>query len=252
MAMKLRSRTLEWLVAAGAVLLCKVLFRTLRIRQITAREQSNPFSESCQEAFIYAVWHDQLLTALFAGRHRRTVALVSKHQDGSYLARALKMVGVGAVRGSSSRGGAGAMRELLKLPPLMNVVITPDGPRGPRRRVKAGVAFLGSHTGRAIVPTAFACTRSWKVPGSWSDLLIPKPFAVLYAIAGEPIQAPSNLDPAGRSAVDRLLQEQMEILGRYAESLALGLENASSAKPMFAKLRTLRSSAQPAADANVS
>ena len=90
--MKIRSRSLEWLLAAAVVVGCKLLFRTLRIRQISAWEQCNPFSDRCQEAYIYAVWHDQLITALFAGRHRRTVALVSKHQDGSYLARALRLV----------------------------------------------------------------------------------------------------------------------------------------------------------------
>jgi lysophospholipid acyltransferase (LPLAT)-like uncharacterized protein len=228
--MKIRSKALEWLFVAGAVLTFKALFRSLRIRQVVACEEANPFSEQCREAFIYAVWHDQLLTALFAGRHRRTVALVSKHQDGSYLATALRMLGIGAVRGSSSRDGANAMRELLRLPPGKNVVITPDGPRGPRRKVKSGLIYLGARTGRPVVPTAFVCSSCWMVRGGWSDLMIPKPFSKLYAVAGPPLIISDSLD---RSAADRQLQEAMDQLGEFAESLLQGRERSSAPVPSW-------------------
>jgi lysophospholipid acyltransferase (LPLAT)-like uncharacterized protein len=222
MVMKLRSRILQWLLAAAAVVLAKLVFRSLRIRYVCASEAANPFSPRCREAFIYAVWHDHLLVALFAGRHRRTVALVSKHQDGSYLASALRILGIGAVRGSSSRHGAIAMRELLRLEPDQKVVITPDGPRGPRRKVKPGLVYLGSRTGRPIVPTAFSCTNYWAVRAGWSTLMIPKPFSTLYAVAGEPIIVPQSDDVADRSAADRTLQEEMDRLNQWADSLVLG------------------------------
>jgi lysophospholipid acyltransferase (LPLAT)-like uncharacterized protein len=220
--MKLRSRTLQWLLSAAAVVLAKIVFRTLRIRHVCASEEANPFSPRCRKAYIYTVWHDHLLVALFAGRHRRTVALVSKHQDGSYLASALRILGIGAVRGSSSRDGVRAMRELLRLQPDRNVVITPDGPRGPRRKIKPGLVYLGSRTDRAIVPTAFSCTRYWAVRAGWSTLMIPKPFSTLYAVAGQPIAVPENLGIADRSTVQRKLQDEMDRLSEWAESLVTG------------------------------
>src|SRR5262249_37909255 len=114
--MKIRSRWLNWLLAASVVLVCRVLFRTLRIQYLEATPNTNPYTNDGTEGFIYSVWHDEIAFPMFAGKHLRTVALVSKNVDGSHLAYGLHLLNIGLVRGSSSRGGAAAMRELLKLP----------------------------------------------------------------------------------------------------------------------------------------
>src|SRR5690606_30728097 len=115
----------------------------------------------------------------FAGRHVKTVALVSKHHDGSSLSYGLQMLGIGLVRGSSSKHGASAVRELMRLPPTTHFVVTPDGPRGPEHQTKVGLVFLASRAGRSIVPTAFSAVRSWKIPGKWTSLVIPRPFTTI-------------------------------------------------------------------------
>lgn len=216
--MKIRSRAANWLIAAAVVVASKLLFRTLRIRLIAADARTSPYLKDTTDAFLYCVWHDSIAFPMFAGRHVRTVALVSKHQDGSCLSTGLEMLGIGLVRGSSNRHGAPAMRELLRLPVGKHVVMTPDGPRGPRRRIKPGLVFLASRSGRAIVPTAFAASRFWALKGSWTNLIIPKPFATAYALTGTPIDIPEGLDREGLIDFEQRVQNEMDRLATLAEA----------------------------------
>jgi lysophospholipid acyltransferase (LPLAT)-like uncharacterized protein len=209
------------MLAALTVLWGRALFRTLRIECIEADPSTNPYSGD-GPAVIYSVWHDVMLFPLFAGRHRRTVALVSKHHDGSFLAASMRRLNIGLVRGSSSRGGAAAVREMLDLPADKNIVMTPDGPRGPRRQIKLGLVFLASHCGRPIVPTAFTAARAWRVKGTWTDLLIPRPFSTVYALTGQPMVIKPNLSRAELLEAQTQVQAAMDALDADAERLARG------------------------------
>jgi len=219
--LKIRSAWLTRLLAALTVLLGRTLFRTLRIETIEADASANPYTGD-GPAVIYSVWHDAMLVPLFAGRHRRTVALVSKHHDGSFLAASMRRLQIGLVRGSSSRGGAAAVREMLELPADKHIVMTPDGPRGPRRQIKLGLVFLASHCGRPIVPTAFVAVRAWRVKGTWTDLLVPRPFTTVYALTGQPIVIPPNQSRDELLAAEAHVQAEMEMLNARAERLARG------------------------------
>lgn len=217
--MKIRSPLANRLMAGCAVALCRTLFRTLRLRYQEADPTVNPYT-GAGPAVIYSVWHDAACFPIFAGRHKRTVALVSKHQDGSLLAAGLQMCGIGLVRGSSSRAGASALREMIDLPADRNVVMTPDGPRGPRRKTKTGMVFLAAHTGRAIVPTGFAATSAWNIPGSWTNLMIPKPFSTVYLLTGEPIPVPRDASRETMAEIEVRVQSEMDRLTVAAERLA--------------------------------
>jgi lysophospholipid acyltransferase (LPLAT)-like uncharacterized protein len=217
--MRLRGPVVNWLVAACVVCLCRILFRTVRVRFHEVDPRTNPYSGDGPPV-IFSVWHDAMLFSIFSGRHLRTVALVSKHQDGSFLARGLSMLGIGIVRGSSGASGARAMRRLIALPVDRNVVITPDGPRGPRRQAKPGIVFLASHTGRRVVPSGFAAVRSWKFPGSWTDLEIPKPFTTVYFLTGAPIDVAADASPATITAIEMQVQSEMDRLTAAAGRLA--------------------------------
>ncbi len=218
--MKIRYRWLDWLLAASVVFVCRLLFRTLRIQYLAAAPNTNPYTNDGSVGFIYCVWHDAIAYPMFAGRHVRTVALVSQHVDGSLLSTGLKMLGIGSVRGSSNRNGASALRALLRLPSNTHVVMTPDGPRGPRRQMKGGIVFLASRSGRAIIPTAFAATRCWRISGRWTDLAIPKPFTRVYAVGGKPLVINSHASEAELSAAQVQLQVAMDLLSEQAEQLA--------------------------------
>jgi len=217
--MRVRGKLVNWLVAGCIVWFCRALFLTVRIRFREADPRTNPYTGSGPPV-IYGVWHDAMIYSIFGGRHLRTVALVSKHQDGSFLARGLAMLGIGIVRGSSGRSGAGAMRELLSLPEDRSVVFTPDGPRGPRRRLKPGMIFLAARSGRAVVPSGFAAVHSWRIRGSWTDLEFPMPFTTVYFLLGEPINVSADATPESVAAAETRLQSEMDRLMDDAARLA--------------------------------
>lgn len=217
--MRIRGKVVDWLIGAFAVLVFRSLFLTLRLRFQTAAT-TNPYTIEGSERFIYCVWHDQLLVPIFGGKHRYTAALVSQNQDGSFVAAGLRSAGILPIRGSSSRGGAQAMRQLIREAEGKHIVMTPDGPRGPRRELSAGVVFLASHAGRAIVPTAFTCERGWRFGTGWTDLLVPKPFSIVYLLTGEPIHiAPDVTDL--RAEVARV-QAAMLAMNERGDLLAAG------------------------------
>ncbi len=219
--MKIRGRWFNFVLAASVVFVVRLLFRTLRIRYLVGAPNTNPYSNDGSEGFIYSVWHDAITFPMFAGRHVRTVALVSRHHDGSHLACGLKILGIGLVRGSSGKNGASAIRELLQLPANTHVVITPDGPRGPRRQLKPGMVFLAARCGRSIVPTAFSSVRCWRFRGKWTDLSIPKPFTTVYALSGPPIPVPREATEAELANIGVHLQSEMDRLTAEADQLAL-------------------------------
>lgn len=123
---------------------------------------------------ILAFWHAQQLMIPTGYRGTGSHVLISQHGDGEIIARIIARFGHEAVRGSSTRGGAGALRALIKLGRSgRDVVVTPDGPKGPRHVVKLGVIQLAKATGLPIVPLAFACSKknSSRVGiGTWSRI----------------------------------------------------------------------------------
>ena len=197
----------------------RALFCTLRLDVRTAYN-ANPYAASGDARRVYAVWHDSMVIAAFGGRHVRTIALTSHHRDGSFVASVLKAIGVPVVRGSTGNRGGNAVREILTSAFDNDIVMTPDGPRGPCRKISRGVVFLASRSGRAIVPTAFSCEKSWTIRGSWSDLVIPKPFSSVYLLAGDPMEVPADVSRDKLIGYAARIQRQMDRLDAQARRLA--------------------------------
>jgi lysophospholipid acyltransferase (LPLAT)-like uncharacterized protein len=210
--MRIRSRWLTVAVGWLGSLLVKGLARTMRFEYLADEpglEPSNPAQPT-----IYVLWHDQILPPL--ARHSLTqanvAALVSRHQDGSYLAEFMQRSGIRPVRGSTARGGDQALRELLDVPPGDSIFITPDGPRGPHHQLKSGAVFLASHSGRVIVPVATAVPRSWYFKGSWTGLVVPRLFSTCYFRMGSPYVVPPNLTREELQQHTAQLQARMDEL----------------------------------------
>jgi hypothetical protein len=148
---------------------------------------------------VVAFWHEclPLIPALWMRARRlpgaavgRAHVLVSLHRDGRFVAGVIRRFGVGVVMGSSSRGGASAMRGLLQLLAEGGLVgITPDGPRGPRRQAAAGVAQLAALSGVSVLPCAAYTSRRW-VLASWDRMVIPLPFGRGVAVCNAPVPVP--------------------------------------------------------------
>jgi lysophospholipid acyltransferase (LPLAT)-like uncharacterized protein len=207
-----------WLLSCGF----KLLFATLRIRFYCVNEVARPYSQADGQYFVYPIWHDSMAAPIFSGRQPSMVALVGAHSDGSYVSTILRSVGIGSVRGSSSRGGSQALRQLLADTEGKHIVLTPDGPRGPRRQLKPGLTFMASRTGKAVVPTAFACTSAWHPQGKWTDLMIPRPFSTLYGVAGQPIKVPRKASKVELDEFTRRIQAAMDDLDDLCARLAKG------------------------------
>ena len=190
------------------------LFRTLKKELHTS--VVNPYNAVGDQRYLFSSWHDSSILAAFGGQHNRTVALTSRHRDGSFVESIVGGIGVGSIRGSTGRSGQRAARELLEVAKQKDIVMTPDGPRGPRRMMSRGIIYLSSRSGNPIVPTAFACENSWEIKSSWTTHTIPKPFSRVVLLAGEPIAVPADISTEGLKLYQDLAQKAMNELQEIA------------------------------------
>lgn len=165
---------------------------------------------------LFAIWHETLAAAAWRYRNTNGHTLTSYSYDGELAARALRGFGLRAVRGSSSRGGAEALKQLQRALELIEIVgFTLDGPRGPRRVAKPGIAVLAYRSGMPIVPNAFAVSPAWRLR-SWDRFCIPKPFARIVCAYGPPIPPPTDESPeaieACRARTERELNRLYDAL----------------------------------------
>lgn len=168
-----------------AACVIRLLYRLLRIEFVGEEHLRARWERG--ERFILSFWHDQLLLMVKGYRGDRIKVLISASRDGELIARVMGCFGVGTVRGSSSRGGRQAFREMVALgKEPCDLAITPDGPKGPRHQLKEGVAQVARMTGRPVIPMAFASSRGHRF-GSWDRFLLPYPFARAVYCFGEPV-----------------------------------------------------------------
>ncbi len=150
---------------------------------------------------IGACWHQRsLCVPLFTLRLPKFAYIVSQSKDGQMIAYVLEGMGYPLIRGSSSKRGLEAMSECRSL--LMGgtgLGITPDGPRGPGRKVQPGTAWLSMETGAAVLPMAISAKRAWWARG-WDRFMFPKPFTEILVVVGDAILPPKR--PATDEAVE--------------------------------------------------
>jgi lysophospholipid acyltransferase (LPLAT)-like uncharacterized protein len=169
---------------------------------------------------IYATWHSRVLLLPWLYRGRRLRVLTSRSRHGEMVARVVQSFGLQVVRGSSSRGGADALRRLLRaLRDGSDVVVVPDGPRGPREVAKPGVVALAAASGAAIVPVAVGASREWRL-GSWDGFRIPQPGARLVVGFAEPLRVPARADHVAREAARKNLEASLGALTERVDAEA--------------------------------
>jgi lysophospholipid acyltransferase (LPLAT)-like uncharacterized protein len=207
----------DWLRAALAWFAARYLLlvaKTLRWR-IEGDAQIQEMATGAP--LIVAFWHEAMPSmpilwqqAKRRGMVRPAVVLASRHRDGQLIGRVVEHMGIGLVSGSSSRGGAAGLRGLLNaLSSGMNVGLTPDGPRGPRRVCAPGVAQLAALSGRRVLPCA-AMTSNAKILGSWDRMRLPLPFGHGVLVCGELITVPREAWQDGIEAVTAALNAAMD------------------------------------------
>lgn len=217
--MKLRNPALIRAAGLGLAGVLNAWLGTLRYRSRALVPGIVPTDPTISERFIYAFWHETLLIPAMAYRGQNVRVLISQHADGELIAQVCRHLGLGVVRGSTTRGGAGALKEMMDLASCSHLAITPDGPRGPRRVAQHGAVYLAAETGLAIVPCGFAFHHAWRAP-SWDRFAVPMPFTPAVGVAAPPIRVPSGL---GRGELEQhriRLEQAMHEVTRIAEEMA--------------------------------
>lgn len=204
-------------VWAGLAFFVLVLLKwTTRKRYLGAEELFSRWQRG--EQVILAFWHSRMLMMPLSYRGRRACILNSAHRDGEIITRVIRRFGISAVRGSSTRGWLGGLRGMIEAYRRgYDLIMVPDGPRGPRLRAKAGVVQLAKATGAPIFPVTYAASKAVTVP-SWDRLLIPLPFCrVVYAV-GPPLTVPTDASPEELESKRRELEERLSAITAQAEA----------------------------------
>ena len=167
-----------------------------------------------EERFIYAFWHEGVVTIIPHWRDTPIQGLASQSFDGALIARLMLFLGYPApARGSSSRGGGAALKaQVDALAEGRHVAISVDGPRGPRYQSKPGIVQLAVLSGASIIPVAGVARPDWRLR-NWDQTMVPPPFARLAFVLGEPIKVKAG--------------DEAKVLERLDEALMAGLKTAA-------------------------
>ena len=217
--MKIRN---PWLIQALgflAALAVRLWVGTVRLRYRPLGVNVGPHRLNFDQHYLFAFWHENILLAAYHYGRPDIYVLISEHADGQLIAEMCRHLRFRLVRGSTTRGGMRAVREIIRLAGKYHLSVTPDGPRGPRRQVQLGLVYLAARTGLPIVPVAIACGRAWRLH-SWDRFALPYPWSRASMVSAEPIRVPATVDKAGLEAyriqVEQALQHATDVAERMA------------------------------------
>lgn len=190
-------------------------------RQVAYYDRSvDPVYPECTTPKLYLFWHEYILFPLHLRGHCHLTMLLSRHRDADILSAVARLMGFEFVRGSTNRGGITALRSLMRQEG-MHLTITPDGPRGPRRRLALGPIYLASRLGMPLVLLGCGFDRPIRL-GSWDRFAVPRLFSRARAVVSPAITVPADLDRSGlekyRQYVENLLNRLTTESETWAES----------------------------------
>ena len=209
--------------AFGAVCILWIIDRTMSWRGIGRVNDAEMILS--EKPAIFAFWHSrQLMMPWFYRRSlpnsctRKLHMLISRHDDGRIIANAIRWIGIDSVAGSSSRGANRAALALVRqLEAGDHVAITPDGPKGPACKAKAGIIKIAQMTGAPIYPVAYSAERVWRF-GSWDRMILPKPFSRAVWMVGKPITVPAEARDAELAGYLHVLEEGLQEVTKTVDS----------------------------------
>ncbi|MGE0866837.1 MAG: lysophospholipid acyltransferase family protein [Vicinamibacterales bacterium] len=167
---------------------------------------------------ILALWHGRILAATPYFANRGIVAMASENFDGEWIARLLGKFGYGAARGSTSRGGPAALRQLVRDVKAHGVAFTLDGPRGPAEVAQPGAVWLAKATGQPLLPFHSEAASAWTLK-SWDRTQIPKPFTTVAMAIRQPIYVARDADADALEACRRELEAALTAARAECRSL---------------------------------
>lgn len=206
--MKIRHPLIDKTLGLAGAMGIRAWMDTLEYKAAFYDPKVDPVNRAWQGQKIYIFWHEYILFPLALRGHSHLAMLLSRHHDAEILSHVAHHLGFAFVRGSTSRGGVSALRELLARSRDMNLTITPDGPRGPRRVLAQGPIYLSSKLQMPLVLLGLGYDRPWRAK-SWDRFAVPRPFSRARAVVSPELPIPPALDRDGiehyRREVERLL-----------------------------------------------
>lgn len=169
----MKQRLITWLVPQLVRVIYYFLAWTVRWQYVGVR-----YDPKQKQRFLLAFWHARLLMMPYAFRGWKGYTMVSAHNDGRMIASTMALIGIRTICGSSTRGGARAMLQMLRKEreEQCGLGITPDGPKGPREIMQPGTVQLAIKSGLPLLPVCYATDSHWRAK-SWDAFYIPKPFS---------------------------------------------------------------------------
>ena len=184
----------------------------------------DPARPEYNEHVVFSFWHEFIGVILPRWGHTPLSVLASQHRDGEWVSQTALSLGLRIVRGSSTRGGASAIRQLKKHCQETSLAITPDGPRGPRRKMAIGPIFMASRLGMPFVPLGIGVNDAWRLK-TWDSFAIPKPFSRLRLIFGPKIDVPRKAKRDELESIRQSVENLMNDLSDEAQAWACSDRN---------------------------
>lgn len=189
MARSLKLKIICWMV----YVICWLLHKSYRYRWYNGEKYDQAKIDGKSHGFVIGLWHQNCFASLLSHENKKLNIMMSKSFDGEVIAFVGEKFGLKNIRGSSSRGGKEALRDMIDhVDAGEAAAITVDGPRGPAHVVKNGIISLASRTQAPILPLAVIADRYWSLK-SWDKFRLPKPFARLLVCYADPYLVPENL-----------------------------------------------------------
>ena len=194
-----------------------LISRSIRWEYLVQNEKSNIFNSN--KEYIFCCWHNKLfLGPHLLPRNRVINALQSSHSDGMVTSLAFKYLGMNVILGSSKKGGMQAFRKMVKcIKSGESVAITPDGPKGPKEKVKEGIIKLAQITETSIIPLVWT-TNKFKLINSWDNFVLPYPFSKGVYSFGKPIYVKKQINEYELETARKNLENEIKRLTKEVEN----------------------------------
>ena len=218
--MKTLRTILTKLGGLGVATMTRFWMSTLDYRIAYYDPRLDPVHPDFRGPAIFIFWHEYIPFPLYLRGHCNIAMLLSRHHDAEWLSEATRHMGFKTVRGSSNRGGVTALRQLFRHSRRMNLTMTPDGPRGPRRKMALGPVYLSSRLGIPLVLCGYGYDRPWRLR-TWDRFAIPRPYSRARMIVGPVFQVSPGLSRGALQQecqrIERALDQVTEACERWAE-----------------------------------
>ena len=196
----------------------KLLLHSYRLIRVEGEETEKEAREKSGGKAVYCSWHQRLVYHAHHLSKKGVTVMVSQSRDGEFAARFINALGLGDVRGSSTRGGMGALRLLTRkiIEGETHGGMVVDGPLGPARAAKIGAVLLARNSRTPLIPVMWGADRCW-VLNSWDRFIIPKPFAKIVYSYAEPVWVPESAEGEELEKYRKLLQDSLNNAAKWCD-----------------------------------